>query len=1196
LTLIVGYNGSGKTTIIECLKYATTGDLPPNSKGGAFIHDPSLCAENEVLAQVKLSFQGTSGARMVCTRSLQLTVKKSTRSQKTLEGQLLMIKDGERISLSKKVVELDQIMPRYLGVSKAVLESVIFCHQEESSWPMSEPATLKKKFDEIFEALKYSKAIDNIKTLRKKQVEQLNNYKQLEGQYKVDLERSGRMEQQSRVLSAEIEAMREETIQKSREIKAAANKAEQLRGKVLEFEHLVNKLDMLQEQIRFKDESIRDLEATTRLRTESDEELSQMLEKHEEIMSQHQAAVDTQESSLKDIEQEMKTVQGQIGAAMTSLGKLEAEKQAYDRQVERREAKIKELARANGLTGFEGELDEMQLSEFMDRVPAISRQQKLDFDRSKRELRAGVQKAQDILSDLKQRKSALKQAQEAAMSEIKAAEKKIAATTPDLNRVKVSESAKTQLESSLVEAQQSLKQERQRVETERWDSQSQQAHEQLVKIEETHRDANQRLIETSRNAGEAAKVRYLLNELKEKRTALSGLTLASKTKITELVGPSWSSDSLEADYRLAVEQRAQEYNDVYRQKDGLSRDLDLADAKIKSLLESLKQKEAEGKSAQVKVEKAIQGDDISTYQEVIATFEANQAVLKKDVEIFAEMYSYYQGCKKTAAEKSICQLCDRQFKTENEKSRFSAKIEKHLNLAVDEDLKKELDELDIDLKSARGVSTEYDTYMRLTNKEIPEISAELARSRTRRDGLATQITAIENDLSRAEGSKQVAEALSRPVQNICKLQEEISSLEKETSGLQVEGGESQAPTSVEGIEAELLALSEEAASLRSKITQLTAQKNESQTAISRFERQTMEISSKLSEMRFELEKREMLNVRIEELQAVITKQRDILSKAEAEEQSFAEDYAAAEANYEEALRSSNGTESILQAKISKLSDGFDRIKEAHDEITKFVSSGSLQKLSDTTTEATTMRQRNSEFESSRRQLLSAIEKARDDLRDQEQTKATISNNVVYRRNKAALAELHREVRELHDKYAEADHRTYVQEAKEAEAVHTRLQALQQSKIGSMQAKDAQLAQLISDWERDYKDTAQNHKEAHIKVETTRAAIDDLGRYATALDQAIMRYHSLKMQEINRIMEELWRKTYQGTDVDTILIRSDNENAKGKQSYNYRVCSMIPPFETLRILLIMYHRSVWSSRVQKWICAAAAVLGRKSLLV
>ncbi len=42
LTVIIGTNGSGKTTIIECLKYAVTGDLPPNTKGGAFVHDPTV--------------------------------------------------------------------------------------------------------------------------------------------------------------------------------------------------------------------------------------------------------------------------------------------------------------------------------------------------------------------------------------------------------------------------------------------------------------------------------------------------------------------------------------------------------------------------------------------------------------------------------------------------------------------------------------------------------------------------------------------------------------------------------------------------------------------------------------------------------------------------------------------------------------------------------------------------------------------------------------------------------------------------------------------------------------------------------------------------------------------------------------------------------------------------------------------------
>ena len=193
LTLIVGYNGSGKTTIIECLKYATTGDLPPNSKGGAFIHDPGLCDEKEVLAQVKLSFKGTSEARMVLNRSLQLTVKKTTRTQKTLDGTLSIIKHGERTVISSRVAELNQLMPQYLGVSKAVLDNVIFCHQDESLWPMSEPAGLKKKFDEIFEAMKYTKAIDNIKKLRKDKHEELKNLRIMEQNDKLAKDRADKV-------------------------------------------------------------------------------------------------------------------------------------------------------------------------------------------------------------------------------------------------------------------------------------------------------------------------------------------------------------------------------------------------------------------------------------------------------------------------------------------------------------------------------------------------------------------------------------------------------------------------------------------------------------------------------------------------------------------------------------------------------------------------------------------------------------------------------------------------------------------------------------------------------------------------------------------------------------------------------------------------------------------------------------------
>lgn len=57
LTLIVGYNGSGKTTVIECLKYATTGELPPNSKGGNFVHDPKVRSSTHPACHSSLLYQ-----------------------------------------------------------------------------------------------------------------------------------------------------------------------------------------------------------------------------------------------------------------------------------------------------------------------------------------------------------------------------------------------------------------------------------------------------------------------------------------------------------------------------------------------------------------------------------------------------------------------------------------------------------------------------------------------------------------------------------------------------------------------------------------------------------------------------------------------------------------------------------------------------------------------------------------------------------------------------------------------------------------------------------------------------------------------------------------------------------------------------------------------------------------------------------
>ena len=95
LTMIVGANGCGKTTIIESLKYACTGTLPPTcSNGQSFINDPTMTDATEVKANVKLRFSNKAGVPSVVVRSIQLTKRKARMEFKALDGAIRYLNPG----------------------------------------------------------------------------------------------------------------------------------------------------------------------------------------------------------------------------------------------------------------------------------------------------------------------------------------------------------------------------------------------------------------------------------------------------------------------------------------------------------------------------------------------------------------------------------------------------------------------------------------------------------------------------------------------------------------------------------------------------------------------------------------------------------------------------------------------------------------------------------------------------------------------------------------------------------------------------------------------------------------------------------------------------------------------------------------------------------------------------------------------
>ena len=149
---------------------ATAGTLPPlSSNGKTFINDPKITGNTEVKGSIKLKFLTPRNKDVLIVRNFQLSLKKNKYEFKRLEQVLKSINsNGELVTINSTCMDTDKQIPLLMHASKAILENVIFCHQEEINWPFSESGNLKKVFDEIFDTAKYTKALDDLKEILKK--------------------------------------------------------------------------------------------------------------------------------------------------------------------------------------------------------------------------------------------------------------------------------------------------------------------------------------------------------------------------------------------------------------------------------------------------------------------------------------------------------------------------------------------------------------------------------------------------------------------------------------------------------------------------------------------------------------------------------------------------------------------------------------------------------------------------------------------------------------------------------------------------------------------------------------------------------------------------------------------------------------------------------------------------------------------
>lgn len=190
------------------------------------------------------------------------------------------------------------------------------------------------------------------------------------------------------------------------------------------------------------------------------------------------------------------------------------------------------------------------------------------------------------------------------------------------------------------------------------------------------------------------------------------------------------------------------------------------------------------------------------------------------------------------------------------------------------------------------------------------------------------------------------------------------------------------------------------------------------------------------------------------------------------------------------------------------------------------------------------------------ELTSKIEQLRKEISGQE----LIERNLLDNKELKMLESEEHELKELLDEqlknYGEMDFESIQREKKVLKEKEETISRKRSERIGQKNELLSQKSILEKELNKpDFKNAVKNHLQAIYEVTVLKKLIADLGQYRMALESALLKYHSEKMNKINRLIRELWRSIYRGNDIDYVQIQTNemkNSSADTKRSYDYRV--------------------------------------------
>ncbi|KAJ3157824.1 DNA repair protein rad50 [Geranomyces variabilis] len=1153
LTLIVGHNGAGKTTIIECLKYITTGALPPNSKGGAFIHDPKIAQSPVVKAQVKLKFRNVNGAEMACTRSMSLTVGKKTVAQKTLESLLVTVDEaGNKTSLSTKCAELDLEMPMQLGVLSAILDNVIFCHQEDSYWPLSEPATLKKKFDEIFAATSYTKVLDHIKTLRKEKVSDLktlqsevNFLKTNKGKAEVIRHQLSDAEDQLTSFQKRIDDL------DGGELAQCVQQLQRSKKEIEDFDNLESELGRFEKSKKDKWGVIQDIyRSLPEQYEESDEDLRNMFNEFEASLKAKEDEDKALTKQMEALRWELARFDDSIQRRSNEVGRLEEQKEVFEKKLLDRQSLIRDLASQHRYGGFtSANISSSDVERFTAKLDGDLRERRIALDALERKSSKQEDDLNAAINVMKVRLSSIEDTKKATRRQIDKLSKKKDENRDHISRLKVSQIDIDDRQNTLATQQRRLT-----AACERWDPKESENKEKELMIELRHQESvvtqlRAEMKQMSAQADDRASLSLKKTERSQKEQSLQKSLAAISSQFEATHGRVPATNDMKEEAHSALRQKQTAVRNLKQVVDNQRDELRDVKAKLEMVREPLESKTSNLNACLGRV-KAIIGDD--DFFEAAARLEAAVNQKRDKVAEIESATSMYQKFISSYVSRECCPLCDRGF-DKSDGDMFIKKLRERLTRVPEalENAKMALKSSEQKRDALLKLRTEWDDAKRL-EQELPRDRQRLAEHQRHKDKLQTELDNNESSLDQLKHEEVAVTELHENVTKVVAQQDELSQLLTDIEKLERSLSMAGSTKTRSDVEREEDELQKSCKNIRDEILQLQTQRSRKQTELDSIRTAIHHATQQRDESLKEFEKKRDLQASSTELEDEIAQLRKNIKSAD---EAAAEQQQVADEREDELKRVQEENSRIKgghKAVIQNLESSKSRLQTVNSEISSYADGGGDSRLERCIAALKSGEQQKAETQ----EALDALNKDAQAIRDLRashgEKRRQIDDTIRLRAYQREYEKLQKEIVTLQEELSGKDRALMANEYMRLQQRHEKLNDERSGLKGELRQLQVKIAEYQNMLASDYRNVDQDYHTQLKNLRMQEMANADIEKYAKALDNAIMKFHSLKMEEINKIIRELWVNTYQGSDIDTIEIRSDNENLVGNRIYNYRV--------------------------------------------